>query len=472
MPSAASAVRISGSSELGTSTWTAVPPDAPKVPDGALTSATVRLPASSSGVHRLGVVRGGGGCEPQVDERTGHHVAGRCAGECHRDGSQIEVGRRAHRRRGHQLAPTDSPDRHARPPGPPGRHAGSGRGRPCRAGRRPPRDPGPSRGLPEPVRRASRRRGRSPAPCAPPTSRAAPTRRPSRCPPGAAGRASPGGVAVPPPVRAGPSRSCSSAPLSSWCVAAGGHPAACGPPRTEHCGQPGPGASACHTAVMSSRFLTLADVTEVLNISAPQAYALVRSGELPAIQIGGRLQWRVESTELEKYIQRMYEQTRARISSDGSTIDDGADGLTGASAATGPRPAASRTPTAHRAARSRARRPSARSRWSAPTRSIRPVTSAPPARTRTTTRSRASARSACPSPSRDSTAPAAGAACGGEPVDGRRGSERDERAPHGRRGQQQPLRRGVDQLALDRRRHRPPAPAPAGPPMRAPVRRG
>jgi len=63
---------------------------------------------------------------------------------------------------------------------------------------------------------------------------------------------------------------------------------------------------------MSSRFLTLADVTEVLNISAPQAYALVRSGELPAIQIGGRLQWRVESTELEKYIQRMYEATRER----------------------------------------------------------------------------------------------------------------------------------------------------------------
>ena len=65
---------------------------------------------------------------------------------------------------------------------------------------------------------------------------------------------------------------------------------------------------------MSSRFLTLADVTEVLNISAPQAYALVRSGELPAIQIGGRLQWRVESTELEKYIQRMYAESDAKAS--------------------------------------------------------------------------------------------------------------------------------------------------------------
>ena len=64
---------------------------------------------------------------------------------------------------------------------------------------------------------------------------------------------------------------------------------------------------------MSPRFLTLADVTEVLNISAAQAYALVRSGELPAIQIGGRAQWRVEATELESYIERMYSQTRARI---------------------------------------------------------------------------------------------------------------------------------------------------------------
>jgi excisionase family DNA binding protein len=64
---------------------------------------------------------------------------------------------------------------------------------------------------------------------------------------------------------------------------------------------------------MPPRFLTLADVMEILNISAPQAYALVRSGELPAIQIGGRMQWRVEATELEGYIQRMYAQTRARL---------------------------------------------------------------------------------------------------------------------------------------------------------------
>jgi excisionase family DNA binding protein len=63
-----------------------------------------------------------------------------------------------------------------------------------------------------------------------------------------------------------------------------------------------------------ARFLQLADVAEVLNISAAQTYALVRSGELPAIKIGGRGQWRVEESELEAYIQRMYAKTREFVS--------------------------------------------------------------------------------------------------------------------------------------------------------------
>jgi excisionase family DNA binding protein len=62
------------------------------------------------------------------------------------------------------------------------------------------------------------------------------------------------------------------------------------------------------------RFLQLADVAETLNISAAQVYALVRSGELPAIKIGGRGQWRVEGSELEAYIARMYDQTREFVS--------------------------------------------------------------------------------------------------------------------------------------------------------------
>ena len=57
------------------------------------------------------------------------------------------------------------------------------------------------------------------------------------------------------------------------------------------------------------RFLTLADVAEVLNTSSAQVYALVRRGELEALKIGGRGQWRVESSKLEEYIAQMYKQT-------------------------------------------------------------------------------------------------------------------------------------------------------------------
>ena len=56
----------------------------------------------------------------------------------------------------------------------------------------------------------------------------------------------------------------------------------------------------------TSRFLQLADVAEILNISGAQVYALVRRGEIRAIKIGGRGQWRVEAKELEAYIERAY----------------------------------------------------------------------------------------------------------------------------------------------------------------------
>jgi excisionase family DNA binding protein len=70
-----------------------------------------------------------------------------------------------------------------------------------------------------------------------------------------------------------------------------------------------------------SRFLTLADVAEVLNISAAQAYALVRNGELPAIKVGGRGQWRIEYSQVEQYITRMYQQTRTFVASHPFTAD-------------------------------------------------------------------------------------------------------------------------------------------------------
>lgn len=64
---------------------------------------------------------------------------------------------------------------------------------------------------------------------------------------------------------------------------------------------------------MGPRFLQLADVAEILNVSAVQARALVTSGELPAIKVGGRGQWRIEAVELEAYIQRKYAETRAMV---------------------------------------------------------------------------------------------------------------------------------------------------------------
>ena len=78
----------------------------------------------------------------------------------------------------------------------------------------------------------------------------------------------------------------------------------------------------------AKRFLQLTEVSEVLNISSAQAYALVRSGELPAIKVGGRGQWRVETEALESYIQRMYDETRQFVAAHpfGSVGDDQAEG--------------------------------------------------------------------------------------------------------------------------------------------------
>ncbi len=68
------------------------------------------------------------------------------------------------------------------------------------------------------------------------------------------------------------------------------------------------------------RFLTLADVGDVLNVTVRQVYSLVRSGDLRGIQIGGRGAWRVEASELEDYIQRQYARTEQAIAE--SSFDD------------------------------------------------------------------------------------------------------------------------------------------------------
>jgi len=53
-------------------------------------------------------------------------------------------------------------------------------------------------------------------------------------------------------------------------------------------------------------FVPLEYIERELSISKSQAYALVRSGDLKAIQVGGRSQWRISLDELEAYIERCY----------------------------------------------------------------------------------------------------------------------------------------------------------------------
>jgi excisionase family DNA binding protein len=59
--------------------------------------------------------------------------------------------------------------------------------------------------------------------------------------------------------------------------------------------------------------MLLSDVAAELNVSDSQVYHMVRSGELPAIKIGGRGQWRVERAKLEEYIQLKYSETSSWV---------------------------------------------------------------------------------------------------------------------------------------------------------------
>lgn len=55
--------------------------------------------------------------------------------------------------------------------------------------------------------------------------------------------------------------------------------------------------------------MLMAEVAKELAVSESQVYHMVRSGELPAIKIGGRGQWRVERARLEQYIEHKYAET-------------------------------------------------------------------------------------------------------------------------------------------------------------------
>ena len=91
---------------------------------------------------------------------------------------------------------------------------------------------------------------------------------------------------------------------------------------------------------MPRRFLTLADVAEILNVSATQAYALVRRGDIRAIQVGGRGQWRVEHEEVERYIASRYEAAARELADETgpeTAVDDGSAAMPSGGSAGEPR---------------------------------------------------------------------------------------------------------------------------------------
>lgn len=70
------------------------------------------------------------------------------------------------------------------------------------------------------------------------------------------------------------------------------------------------------------RFLTTEQAAEELNVSSNQIRALLKTGELRAIQVGGRGMWRIGVNDLEDYIAEAYRRTGERITA-GEIIDDG-----------------------------------------------------------------------------------------------------------------------------------------------------
>jgi excisionase family DNA binding protein len=70
------------------------------------------------------------------------------------------------------------------------------------------------------------------------------------------------------------------------------------------------------------RFLTAGEAAEELNVKLPLIRALIRTGELRAIQIGGRGLWRIGLQDLEDYIAEAYRRTAERIAA-GELVDDG-----------------------------------------------------------------------------------------------------------------------------------------------------
>lgn len=74
------------------------------------------------------------------------------------------------------------------------------------------------------------------------------------------------------------------------------------------------------------RFLTIEQAAEELNVNPNQIRALLRSGELRGIQVGGRGVWRIGAADVEDYIAEAYRRTAERIAA-GDLNEEGEPGL-------------------------------------------------------------------------------------------------------------------------------------------------
>ncbi|MFB7797247.1 helix-turn-helix domain-containing protein [Isoptericola sp. NPDC056134] len=72
----------------------------------------------------------------------------------------------------------------------------------------------------------------------------------------------------------------------------------------------------------SPRFLSVDGVADELAISRSQVYTLLKTGELPAIQVGPKRVWRIERTRLEEYIEAGYAAVREAVATGTVTPSD------------------------------------------------------------------------------------------------------------------------------------------------------
>lgn len=66
---------------------------------------------------------------------------------------------------------------------------------------------------------------------------------------------------------------------------------------------------------MERRFFTVTDVADMLQITPAAVRSLINSGQLKAIQVGGRGLWRIEESMLNDFIEQAYQQTQERLKS-------------------------------------------------------------------------------------------------------------------------------------------------------------